>query len=154
MVPAKRLKDYLDSRNVKYVTISHSLAFTAIEIAKSAHIPTKEMAKTLIIQVDGKVCMLVLPASDHIDLQSLHQVFSADCVELASEQELSGFFPDCEIGAMPPFGNLYDMDVYLAESITERDQIVFNAGSHLEVIKMSYSDYESLVSPKFILLSS
>ncbi len=149
---AKRLKQYLDTHNIKYVSISHSLAFTALEIAKSAHIPSKEMAKTLIVEIDGQPAMVVLPAADKINLKVLSEVFDAP-VTLADEPEFSKLFPDCEVGAMPPFGNLYDLDVYIAESVTERETIAFNAGSHSEVIKMAYKDFEKLVKPKLILLA-
>jgi len=149
---AKRLKQYLDTHNIKYVSISHSLAFTALEIAKSAHIPSKEMAKTLIVEIDDQPTMVVVPAADKINLKVLAEVFDAS-VTLADEPEFSKLFPDCEVGAMPPFGNLYDLDVYIAESVTERETIAFNAGSHSEVIKMAYKDFEKLVKPKLILLA-
>ncbi len=151
---AKKLKDFLDSHNVKYVTIAHSLAFTALEIAESAHIPAKELAKTVIVKVDSKMAMAVLPAAYRVDLDLLKDAFEAKKVELASEQEFTAMFPDCEVGAMPPFGNLYGMDVYVAESLTEDEEIAFNAGSHSEVVKMAYKDFEVLVQPSFIMLSS
>jgi Ala-tRNA(Pro) deacylase len=151
-MPAKRLKQYLDTHNIKYVSISHSLAFTALEIAKSAHIPSKEMAKTIIVNIDGQPAMVVLPAAYKMDLKILSEVFDT-AVTLADEPEFSRLFPDCEVGAMPPFGNLYDLDVYIAESVTERETIAFNAGSHSEVIKMTYKDFEQLVKPKLILLA-
>lgn len=151
-MPAKRLKQYLNTHNIKYVSISHSLAFTALEIAKSAHISSKEMAKTIIVKIDDQPVMVVLPAAYKMDLKILSEVFGA-AVTLADEPEFSRLFPDCEVGAMPPFGNLYDLDVYVAESVTERETIAFNAGSHSEVIKMAYKDFEKLVQPKLILLA-
>jgi len=151
-MPAKRLKQYLDTHKIKYVSISHSLAFTALEIAKSAHISSKEMAKTIIVNIDGQPAMVVLPAAYKMDLKILSEVFDS-AVTLADEPEFSRLFPDCEVGAMPPFGNLYDLDVYIAESVTERETIAFNAGSHSEVIKMAYKDFEKLVKPKLILLA-
>jgi len=151
-MPAKRLKQYLNTHNIKYVSISHSLAFTALEIAKSAHIPSKEMAKTIIVKIDGQPAMVVLPAAYKMDLKIVSEIFDA-AVTLADETEFSMLFPDCEVGAMPPFGNLYDLDVYVAESVTERETIAFNAGSHSEVIKMAYKDFEKLVQPKLILLA-
>lgn len=153
-MPAKKLKQFLDSQNVKYVSIAHSLAFTALEVAKSAHIPSKELAKTVIVKVNGEMAMAVLPASYRVDLDLLNEAFGVSNVELATEQEFASRFPDCEVGAMPPFGNLYEMDVYVAESLTEDKQIAFNAGSHSEVIKMTYQDFEDLVKPKFIMLST
>ncbi len=153
-MPSQRLKRYLDENCIKYVTIDHSLAFTAIDIAKSAHIPTKIMAKTVILNIEDKLAMLVLPAAYRTDLGLIKQALNSENVELASEQAFGRAFPDCEVGAMPPFGNLYDMEVFVTESITEQEEIAFNAGSHSETIKMRYTDYERLVSPKFILLSN
>lgn len=153
-MPSQRLKEYLDREHIKYITIRHSLAFTAIDIAKSAHIPTRVMAKTIVLSIDGKLAMLVLPAAYRVDLQLIKDAFGSDTVELAEETSFSRAFPDCEVGAMPPFGNLYNMEVFVSESITEDKEIAFNAGSHSEIIKMAYKDFESLVAPKFILLST
>ena len=152
-MPSQRLKEYLDENNIKYISIHHSLAFTAIDIAKSAHIPTKIMAKTIILKIQDTLLMLVLPAAYRVDLQLIKEALNSENIELASEQKFSRAFPDCEVGAMPPFGNLYNMEVFVSESITEHEKIAFNAGSHSEIIKMYYKDYERLVSPKFILLS-
>jgi Ala-tRNA(Pro) deacylase len=151
-MPSVKLKAFLDSHNVKYVSITHSLAFTGLEIAKSAHVPTKILAKTVILKIDGDPAMMVLPAAYKIDMENLSQALQGSVIELATEQEFFTLFPDCEVGAMPPFGNLYDMKVYVAEKLTENDDIVFNAGSHSEVIQMSYSDYENLVQPTMIVL--
>ena len=151
-MPSKKLKNFLDENDIKYISIMHSLAFTAVEIAKSAHIPSKEMAKTVIIKVDGALAMAVVPANFKVNLQLLQQALGSNAIELATEPEFTQRFSDCEVGAMPPFGNLYDMDVYVAESLTEDQKIAFNSGSHLEIIQMDYRDFESLVKPKFILL--
>lgn len=151
-MPSKRLKELLDNNNIKYVSISHSLAFTGIEIAKSAHIPTKQLAKTVILKINGKPSMMVLPAAYQINMENLSQALRGAALELASEQEFVQWFPDCEVGAMPPFGSLYDMAVYVTERLTENQEIAFNAGSHSEVIQMSYSDFENLVKPSLIVL--
>jgi Ala-tRNA(Pro) deacylase len=152
-MPSTKLKEFLDSHNVKYVTITHSLAFTGLEIAKSAHIPTKKLAKTVMVKINAQPAMMVLPAAFKVNLQNLSQALQGAAVELASEQEFVKWFPDCEVGAMPPFGNLYDMKVYVAESLTENDDIAFNAGSHSEVIQMAYPDYEALVQPTLVVLN-
>jgi Ala-tRNA(Pro) deacylase len=152
-MPVKKLKDFLDKNNVKYVTIKHSSAYTAQEIAAKAHISGKKLAKTVMINVDGKIAMAVLPASYHIDFEILKEIFGTRKVELATESEFKYRFPDCELGAMPPFGNLYDMEVYLAESLSEDEEIAFNAGSHTELIKLSYSDYQRLVEPRIFKFS-
>lgn len=145
-MPVKRLKEFLDSRQIKYVVINHSLAYTAQEIAASAHIPGNRLAKTVMVKIDGKMAMAVLPGSEKVDLGSLKQAAGAKAVELASELEFKDRFPECEIGAMPPFGNLYGMQVFASRNLAA-DEIAFNAGSHTELIRMSYKDFESLVQP-------
>ena len=152
-MPGKKLKAFLDENDVRYVTIKHSRAYTAQEIAAKTHISGKEFAKTVIIKADGKMAMAVLPASYEVDFRLLKQLFGSDQVSLATESEFSYFFPDCELGAMPPFGNLYDMEVYVAESLAEDYQIAFNNCSHSETIKMSYEDFERLVQPVVIRFS-
>ena len=152
-MPVKKLKEYLDSHQVKYVTISHSQVYTAQEIAASAHIPGKELAKTVMVKIDGKTAMAVLPASYRVDFDLLKKAAGASSIKLASEEEFKNMFPDCEIGAMPPFGNLYGMDVFVAASLAEDAEIAFNAGSHSELIKLSYKDFERLVKPKLARFS-
>ncbi|MFN3533624.1 MAG: aminoacyl-tRNA deacylase [Candidatus Brocadia sp.] len=152
-MPVKRLKEFLDSHNIKYVTISHSRAFTAQETATSAHIPGKELAKTVMVKIDGKMAMAVLPASDKVDFDLLRKATRSDKVEIANEKEFKGLFPECEVGAMPPFGNLYGMDVFVARSLTEDEEIAFNAGSHRELVRMAYRDFEKLVKPKVMEFS-
>jgi Ala-tRNA(Pro) deacylase len=149
-MPVRRLKEYLDSHNVKYVTITHSPAFTAQEIAASAHIPGKELAKTVIVKLDGRMAMAVLPASCHVDFDLLEEASGAKHVELASEDEFAQMFPECEPGAMPPFGNLYGMEVYVSGRLAEDEHIAFNAGTHTELIQMDYKDFERLVKPKVV----
>ena len=146
-MPKKKLIEYLDENKIKYVVISHSPAFTAQEIAASAHIRGKELAKTVVIKIDGKMSIAVLPASYNIQFESLKAMLGAETVRLAYEQEFIDKFPDCEIGAMPPFGNLYNMDVFVAESLADTKEIAFNACSHDQLIKMDYSDFEKLVKP-------
>jgi Ala-tRNA(Pro) deacylase len=149
-MPVKKLKEFLDSQNVKYVSIVHSRAYTAQEIAASAHIPGKELAKTVMVKVDGKMAMAVLPASFQVNFERLRQVVGAKAVELATEREFQDKFPECEVGAMPPFGNLYSMEVYVSRRLSEDKEIAFNAGSHTELIKLAYSDFERLVGPKVL----
>lgn len=152
-MPIKKLTDYLNENRVRYVSISHSPAFTAQEIAATAHIPGKELAKTVIIKINGKIAMAVLPASYNIQFDMLKEMIGAESVRLAYEQEFIDKFPNCEVGAMPPFGNLYNMDVYVAESLAEDDEIAFNACTHSELIKMKYADFERLVRPKKLKFS-
>ena len=152
-MPIQKLKEFLDSHNVKYVTISHSRAFTAQETAASAHVPVKELAKTVIVKIDGKMTMAVLPASCKVDFDLLKKATGSSKVEIASEKEFKDLFPDCEVGAMPPFGNLYGMEVFVTKSLTEDREIAFNAGSHRELVKLTYKDFEQLVKPKVITFS-
>jgi len=149
-MPVRKLKEFLDREKIKYVSIIHSTAYTAQEVAASAHITGRELAKTIIVELDGQMAMAVLPANRRIVLQDLREVTGSDQVKFASEEEFKKQFPDCETGAMPPFGNLYGMDVYAAEALTENDQIAFNAGSHTEVIKLAYKDFERLVQPRVV----
>jgi Ala-tRNA(Pro) deacylase len=153
-MPIKKLRQFLDQHHVKYVTISHSPAFTAQETAASAHVSGKEMAKTVMVKVDGTMSMVVLPASYPIEFDKLKEAVGGKTVELATETEFQDMFPDCELGAMPPFGNLYGMDVYSDEHLKEDEEIVFNAGSHAELIRLAYRDFESLVHPTVARVTS
>ncbi len=148
-----KLKKYLDDNNVPYVTITHSQAFTAQQVAASAHIKGKEMAKTVIIKINDKLAMAVLPATYHVDFHLLKEITGNENVVLAHESEFKEIFEDCETGAMPPFGNLYNMDVFVAQSLTKDVEIAFNAGTHSELIRMGYTDFERLVKPKILKFS-
>jgi Ala-tRNA(Pro) deacylase len=152
-MPVKKLKAFLDENSVRYVTIRHSSAYTAQEIASSAHVSGKEFAKTVMVNKDGKLMMAVLPASYQVDFDQLKQGLRSENVTLANEAEFKYHFPDCEVGAMPPFGNLYNLDVYVAEALTMNKEIAFNAGSHTELIKMSFADFVRLVNPKVLRFS-
>jgi Ala-tRNA(Pro) deacylase len=149
-MPVRKLKEFLDKQKVKYVVQEHSPAYTAQEIAASAHIPGKELAKTVVVKIDGKMAMAVLPASYRVDIVHLRDAAGAKSVTIAGEQEFKDAFPECEVGAMPPFGNLYGMEVFVAASLAEDEMIAFNAGSHKELIRLSYKDFEKLVKPKVI----
>jgi Ala-tRNA(Pro) deacylase len=147
-MPAKKLKDFLDRENVRYVSIYHSIAYTSQEIAASVHVKGREMAKTVMVKLDGKLAMAVLPASHQIDFEHLKRASGAQDAVLATEKEFEDLFPDCDIGAMPPIGNLYGMDVFVAQALTQDKEIAFNAGSHYELIKLGYKDFERVVNPK------
>jgi Ala-tRNA(Pro) deacylase len=152
-MPLSKLREFLDQNNIKYLVISHSVAYTAQGIAATAHIPGKELAKTVMVLVDGRLAMAVVPASTRVDLTRLKRYLGADVVELASETEFRDRFPDCETGAMPPFGNLYGMAVFADESLTHDKEIAFNAGSHRELVRMSFSDFQRLVNPALMPLA-
>ncbi|MBT8494929.1 MAG: YbaK/EbsC family protein [Deltaproteobacteria bacterium] len=153
-MPARRLKRFLDDNGVKYVSISHSPAFTAQEIAATAHIPGQELAKTVMIRLDGKMAMAILPASSLVDLDLLADAAGARRAEIATEHEFKSLFPGCEPGAMPPFGNLYDLDVFSCSSLSDDEEIAFNAGSHTELVKLAYRDFERLVEPSVAFFST
>ena len=142
------LKAYLDQEHVKYVTITHSPAHTAQAIAAAAHIPGKEMAKTVMMKVDGEMVMVVLPASMKVNTGRLLDATGADEVDVAHEAEFKDLFPDCAVGAMPPFGNLFGLRTFVAEELAEDEEIAFNAGSLTELIRMRYRDYARLVQPR------
>jgi len=147
-MPLTRLTDFLDNHNIKYLVISHSGAYTAQGIAALAHIPGKELAKTVIVKLDQSLAMVVVPASSQVDLSRLKTTAGATNAALASEHEFKDKFPDCETGAMPPFGNLYDLPVFADENLTRDKEIAFNAGSHRELVRMGWDDFQRLVKPR------
>jgi len=142
-----KLREFLDSHHIKYLVISHSLAYTAQGVAALAHVSGKALAKTVIVKIDGILAMAVVPASFHVDLGRLKTLTGARTVELATENEFKDAFPDCETGAMPPFGNLYDMSVYADTRLGENKEITFTAGTHRELVRMDWGDLLRLVNP-------
>jgi len=152
-MPLTKLREFLDSHDIRYVIFSHSLAYTAQGIAALTHISGKEIAKTVIVRIDGNLAMAVVPASRHVDLSLLKRALGAQAVELATEQEFKDQFPDCEAGAMPPFGNLYGMAVYADESLTSIKEVTFNAGTHRDLLRMDWVDLVRLVEPRIIKIT-
>jgi Ala-tRNA(Pro) deacylase len=148
------LREFLDRHRIQYLVISHSVAYTAQGIAALTHTPGKELAKTVMVMVDGRLAMAVVPASFRVDLYRLTKYLGADQVELASELEFRGRFPDCETGSMPPFGNLYGMDVFVDETLVEDEEVAFNAGSHRELVRMKSADFFDLVRPAILALAA
>jgi Ala-tRNA(Pro) deacylase len=146
-MPIKTLTKFLDDNKVKYVTIRHSIAYTAQQIAESAHIPGNEMAKTVMVTLDDRLAMAVLRGTDKVDIDLLRSAAGASKAEIATEIQFQGMFPGVELGAMPPFGNLYDMAVYVDEALARDERIAFNAGTHSELIRLDYEDFERLVQP-------
>ncbi|MFN2222797.1 MAG: YbaK/EbsC family protein [Chloroflexota bacterium] len=149
-MPATMLREFLDNHQVEYSTVEHSPAYTAQEIAAISHIPGKELAKSVIVKMDDKMVMAVLPASRRINFSRLKEITNAKTVELATEREFVELFPDCQLGAMPPFGNLYDMDVLVDKSLAEDEEIAFNACNHHELIRLSFKDFTKLVKPTIL----
>jgi len=142
-----RLREFLDYHHIKYLVISHSLAYTAQGVAALAHVSGKMLAKTVIVKIDGILAMAVIPASFHVDIDRLRALTGAESVEIATEREFKDAFPDCETGAMPPFGLLYDMHVYADLNLAENEEITFSAGTHRELVRMRWDDLLRLVNP-------
>jgi Ala-tRNA(Pro) deacylase len=152
LMPSRKVKEFLDSWLVKYVKITHSPAYTALEVAASAHIHGKELAKTVVVLIEGKMTMAVLPANYTINFDHFRKTIGAKVIELASEGQFKDMFPDCDVGAVPPFGNLYGMDVYVDWRLAENKEIAFNAGNHFELFRLYYQDFARLVNPRVVSL--
>lgn len=152
-MPAETLKKFLDENGVDYNVITHDEAITAQEVAAAAHIPGRELAKTVIVKLDGNLAMAVLRATDRLELDLLKSAAGAEQAALASEEEFEARFPECETGAMPPFGNLYDMEVYADKRLAEDEHIAFNAGTHTEAFSLAWNDFERLVEPKVVRIA-
>lgn len=145
-----QLTDYLQEKNVQFTLHEHSVGFTAQEVAQATHIRGKDFAKTVMVKVDSIMSMLVMPSNYAIDLNAIAKHLNAVDVELAEEVEFSDLFPQCKTGAMPPFGNLFDIPVYVADALVDDHKIAFNAGNHNEIMRIDYSDFERLVQPKVV----
>ena len=143
----RRIREYLDSQNVPYEWLPHPQAYTAQEVAHSLHISGKRLAKTVVLDADGVVVMAVLPASHRLSIPELKSAAEARHLEMLPEGELAKIFPECDLGAIPPFGHLYGVDVWVDRSIADQGEIVFNAGTHLDAVRMKYSDYAGLAKP-------
>ena len=153
-MPAQIVKNFLDKHNIKYISIKHSKAYTAQEIAASAHVEGRRVAKTVVLKINGKLAFAVLPASYKIDFDMLKESLGTDKIRLSNEQEFKDKCVNCEVGAMPPFGNLFNCETYVAAALVEDEDILFNAGNHTELIKMNYMDFEKLVKPKILRFSN
>ena len=143
-----RVKEFLDNQKVPYTHHVHRTAYTAQEVAAEEHVPGKMMAKTVIVKTGERLAMLVLPATARLDLDAARRLTGSKEARLASEIEFTGLFPDCDVGAMPPFGNLYNIPVFVDTVLTHDEEIVFNAGTHADAVKMKYSDFTALAKPR------
>lgn len=143
----ERIRRFLDENDVHYRLAPHPPAFTAQEVAAEAHVPGRRFAKVVTISVDDRLALAVVPATERVDLERLTRALGADRVVLASEAEFRRAFPGCEVGAMPPFGNLFGMETFVSRHLDESDEIAFNAGTHTEVMYVPWSDFERLVEP-------
>ena len=142
-----RLEQYFRDNGVGYQIMTHPVAYTAQEVAAAQRVPGKQVAKVVIVLADGKAVMLAQPANSRIDFAKLKDVLGAQEVRLARENEFSDLFPDCDTGAMPPFGNLYDVPIYVDRALSEDTEIVFQAGTHRETMRITYQDYARLARP-------
>jgi Ala-tRNA(Pro) deacylase len=148
MTVLKKLKEYLEKNQISFEVGYHARVYTAQEVAASQHVPGKEMAKVVMVEADGKMIMLALPASYMVDMKKLKDVLQCKNARMIKEEKFEELFPDCEIGAMPPFGNLYNLEVWVDQILTQDEFIVFRAGSHVETLRIKYDDYARLVNPK------
>ena len=147
MSVSQRILDYLDSLNLSYELVPHAQAFAAQEVAQTLHVSGKRFAKAVVLDADGRLMMAVLPASHRLDLHQLKEELNAKKLEMVPEGELVKFCPDCELGAFPPFGHLYGMNVWVDRSLGQCEEIMFNAGSHTEAIRMKYADFAKAATP-------
>ena len=142
-----RIRDYLDSQNVPYETLRHSQAFTAQEVAHSLRVSGKKYVKAVAARGDGKPVLVVMLASHRLNFQEAKSALKAGQLNLLAESELAGLFPDCDVGAVPPFGNLYQLDVWVDRAVASAEYILFCAGTHEECIRMRYADFAKLTRP-------
>ena len=146
-MPCEKLLEFLDESEVKYDLHEHAQAYAARETAIKAGVPIRLFAKTVLVRLDGLMSMAVVPSDHKINFNLLRQAAEADTISLALEHDFEKRFPDCDLGAMPPFGNLYDMTVYVDSHLAAVDIITFNAGTHTETITMDFADFERLAAP-------
>jgi Ala-tRNA(Pro) deacylase len=146
----EQLERYLRERHIPYQIQHHPVAFTAQQIAACEHISGKKVAKSVVVFADNTMVVLVLPAAFRADLEKVEACLGAKQVRLAHEDEFQGAFPGCEVGAMPPFGNLYGLPVYIEQSLTTQETIVFPIGTHTETMSLTYADLEHLMHPTII----
>jgi Ala-tRNA(Pro) deacylase len=147
---ARRVKEYLEQNHVPYTHCTHRLAYTAQEVAAAQHVPGRQMAKTIVLKTDSQFSLVALPATMKLDMKALRDELPFAHVELATEKEFASLFPDCEVGAMAPFGSLYDLPVYVDKSLADDDEIVFNAGTHVDTIRIKYKDFAQLARPTIV----
>ncbi len=150
----KRITEYLDAQGVAYDWLPHPLAYSSQEVAHSLHVSGKHLAKTVLLNADGKIIMGVLPASHRLSLPDLKLALNAAQLEMVPESELTKLFPDCEFGALPPFGNLYGLDVWMDKSLAEAEDFIFTAGSHRDAVRIKSEDYLRLMHPHLAWFSS
>ena len=144
----RRVREYLDSKHVPHEWLPHAQAYTAQQVAHSIHVSGKHLAKTVVLSADGRLVMAVIPAAFRLNFQELRAQLEVKHLEMLSEEELEKLFPDCELGAVPPLGNLYGMEVWVDRALSESEDIVFCTGTHVDCVRMRYIDFSGLVEPQ------
>lgn len=151
-MPAPQLKQFLNLNEINYLIIQHAPAFTAQCIAEAARVSGRHFAKTVMVDLDGRLALAVIPAMRRVDLPRLARAVGVAQAVLASEAQFQGHFPGCELGAMPPFGNLFGMETYVSRDLSQAQEIAFNTGSQSEVMLLAWQDYAHLAKPQVIEL--
>jgi Ala-tRNA(Pro) deacylase len=149
-MPADKVIEYLEKHEIAYELVHHDRAYTAQEVAAAAHISGDELAKAVMVLVDGEMGMAVLPASYRVNLDLLKEALGAKKVKMATEKEFKDRFPDCDVGALPPFGNLYGIPIYADEHLSKQIDLAFCGGSHTELIRITFNDFKQLADPKIL----
>ncbi|MGC9521567.1 MAG: aminoacyl-tRNA deacylase [Anaerolineae bacterium] len=152
-MPTPQVKAYLDEHDVEYETIPYEHAYDAQHVAAAAHVSGKQLVKTVVVKVDDRLVMAVVPADARVDFERLKAEVGANRAALAKESDFKGLFGDCDVGAMPPFGPLYGIDVFVDETLTLADKVACRGGTHGELIQMPYEDFELLAAPQVLTLA-
>lgn len=150
MTVPKKIQEYLDKEGVAFEHLEHDRAFTATEVAGAQHVPGRQMVKCVIVKADEQFVMCLLPAIHYLDLDKFKTAIHAKQVRLANEEEMIKLFPGCETGSEPPFGALFEIKVYADKFLEDDNEVAFNAGTHVDVIKMKFQDFQKLVKPVFV----
>jgi Ala-tRNA(Pro) deacylase len=143
----ERMEQYLRENGVPFEVMAHDQAYTMQEVAAALHVPGRQVAKVVMVKADGEMAMLVIPSPYRLDFAKVRALAGAKKVSLAKEEEFADLFPDCATGAMPPFGNLYEVPVYVDQALAEETSIVFRVGTHSHTMKVAYADFARLVQP-------
>ena len=146
----RRIREFLDGNHARYVTLNHSPAYTTSQVAESAHVPGRSMAKVVVVVVGGRLAMAVVPVTRDVDLERLREETGKNDVRLADEEEFVQRFEGCKLGTAPPFGSLFGMETYVDRALAASPQIAFNAGTHTDVIVMDFGEYCRLAKPKIV----
>ena len=152
-MPIPKVKSYLERAGVSYMTLDYSGAYSAQEVAAATHISGDQVVKTVMVKADDVLLMAVVPANKRVDLDRVKEATGAGQVSLADESDFGSLFKDCELGAMPPFGNLYGVEMLVDAGLADQDKIAFRAGTHSELVRMAYKDYARLVEPRVVALA-